>query len=439
MIMKKIILKLAGPAVFILNLAWTIHLWTLGSLTGLRAGRLSSYFIIIGTLTGLLAFYFILWQLLLIARIAPLERAWGHDKLSRFHHFLGVASAAILLLHPIFLALGYSQAAQTSALGQFWEFLTSYEDVLSAFAAYLMLLGITLISLYSIKKRFRYEIWYALHVTLYIAVIISFEHQTALGRDFAGTSAVIYWNTLLYATLLAVFYYRLAKPFMNFRKFGFRVAEVRSETKNVWSVSIEGKNIHNLKFKSGQFVIARFLAPGFWMEAHPFSLSEAPNGKRLRLTIKESGDFTKKISKLPLGAKVFLEGPMGLLTVERAKKEKVLLIAGGIGVTPLRALFEEFSKTGKQAALIYAARSEEDFALKTEINSLCTNTCVAHYVPENTQGKLTPEFIKEKIPDVAERFAYLCGPPPMMKAARGMLLKLGVPNHHILYEKFSLG
>lgn len=432
--------RLLGVILWIANLGVIFWIWTRGSLEGALAGNtVGGWLIALGALAGLLAFYLVLCQMLLIGRVGWIERAWGHDRLSHIHHLCGLGAIALIGIHPILLTIGYSSEAQVTLISQFFFFLTNYHDVLNAFIAYVMFLAIVSITLTIIRKRLRYETWYVVHICLYVAIILAFNHQFANGHDLVELWIVWYWKILFYGTFITVAYYRFVKPILGIWWHGFQVERLGPITHDVTSVIITGKRLERLHAKAGQFVIVRFLAKGFWWEAHPFSLSEMPDGKRLRLSIKAVGDFTKKIPNLPAGTKVFLEGPLGRFTADRAPQKRIALIAGGIGITPLRSLFEQFMKEGRAVDLIYAARSEKDFALKNELDVLSAGKNNVHYIPDDSKGRLTPEIIKSAIPDIAHRDVFLCGPPPMMKAIRGYLATLGVPKKSVMYEKFQLG
>ena len=427
------------PIVFVATLATTLTIWTNHSAAGITSPMLSLQLIAWGNLAGLLAYNLCLWQLLLIGRIGWIERPWGHDKLSHLHHVLGITAIAILILHPVLMTLGYSKEAGMLLASQFWLFLTSFDHVLQAFIAYLMFVSIVALSLWIVRKRLRYEVWYGIHVLLYLAIILAFNHQFELGRDFSAVWAYRFWQAFFYGTLLTVLYYRFLKPAWQFHRYQFRVAHIERETADVTSAIIEGKDMERLRAGAGQFVIVHFLGKGFWWEAHPFSLSEMPNGKRLRLTVKAVGDFTRRIPEIPVGTRVWLEGPLGRFTADRASREKILLIAGGIGITPLRALFEKFARLGRKVDLIYAARTEKDFALKSELENIKNENASISYVPGDTVGKLTPEIMQTQVPDILERYVYVCGPPPMIQMVREQLIQMGLAKEFIRYEKFQLG
>ncbi len=411
--MNDAIRKSVAPILFVANLIVIFWIWYDGTWSLISFGRLF----------GLVAFYLVLWQLLLIGRIGWIEKYWGHDVLSRVHRRNGVVAIMLIGLHPVFIILGYSGQSGVTPIDQFWNVLTVYEFVIPAFVAYIMFLSIVFVSLEMVRRKLRYEYWYYIHVLLYGAIILSFGHQLALGNDLTSDSVRYYWQILFFGTFALVLFYRFLKPAWISWRQDFRVIKIERETDDVVSVYFSG----NIYVKPGQFVLVRFFARGFWWESHPFTISGLP----MRITVKAVGDFTSKLEKVPIGTRVFIEGPLGRFIFERSGSSKVLLIAGGIGITPLRMLFERFSNAKRDIKLIYAARSNNDFALKNELDRIGS---VSY-----TTDLLTSDFIKNTIPDVDGRFVYICGPPAMMKAVIGCLKKLGVPKHRILYEKFQLG
>ena len=376
---------------------------------------------------GIIGIYFIFILFLLISRFWPLEHFYGHDILSYKHRRQGKITLIILLFHPVLLVLGYGMINELNPLAQYLQFFTEYPYVWMASISLFLLILVVVTSLTIIRAKWRYEAWYWVHLLVYLATLGGIWHQFANGGDLVGRGAFYFFWLILYIVVFGIFLVsRFLVPVLRFARHGFYVSRIERETHDVISIYIEG----NLKFQPGQFILVRFLARGFWYESHPFTISGSP----LRITPKAVGDFSSKLSNLPLGTKVLIEGPLGRFTADRAQGKPTLLIAGGIGVTPLRVLFEEFTRASprlRRVDLIYAARSNQDFALKNELDRIGS----VLYTTE----KLTPEFIKNQIPDVAQRFVYLCGPPPMMEVVQNMLKNLGVPKKNILYEKFQLG
>ncbi len=201
------------------------------------------------------------------------------------------------------------------------------------------------------------------------------------------------------------------------------------------------------KIEAGQFMIVRFWAPGFKLEAHPFSMSCFPDGKKIRLSIKALGDFTKKIPRLKSGTPVYIDGPHGVFTADNVQAKKVLLIAGGIGITPIRSLAEDFLCRKKDVIIIYGNRNQSLMVFAKELDELVDKSegllkvyPVMSMDPEwrGEKGNIDLERIKRLVSDVSEREIFLCGPPPMMKMIKTALLKMKVKISKIHYERFAL-
>ena len=97
----------------------------------------------------------------------------------------------------------------------------------------------------------------------------------------------------------------------------------------------------------------RFLGGTGWTRGHPYSLSAAPDGRRLRITVKDLGDGSAALRRLRPGTRVLVEGPYGRLSARARTRRKVALIGAGVGVTPLRALAEELDYAPGEAVLLY--------------------------------------------------------------------------------------
>jgi ferredoxin-NADP reductase len=178
-----------------------------------------------------------------------------------------------------------------------------------------------------------------------------------------------------------------------------------------------------------------------WWRSHPYSLSAEPNGRWLRVTIKDLGDDSAEAHRLPIGTWAIVEGPYGNLTTERRTADRALLIAGGIGVTPLRAILEELAGH-IPVTLLYRARDPRDLVFKRELDILAQSpdVVVDYQVGSRrswgTHDLLDPDRLERLVPDVARREVYLCGPSGFMRAAEEAVLELGVPARRIHLERF---
>lgn len=428
--------------------------WWTGSGNLLGSDNASSM-LALGRLAGLLLVSLVLVQLLIMSRTPWLERAFGLDKLARVHHKIGRYFIIFLLAHPLLIIASYSKFAKTGYIVQYLSLLKNEELMLSSLA-FVLFLGIIIYSLLRVWKNWNFERWYYVHVTMYGAIALAYFHQLELGGDFqASTTFTYYWYAAYAFVVLQVLYFRFLLPALLYRKHHFTVTAITPETADVYSVYITGDKIDEFKFTGGQFLIVRFLAKPFYREAHPFSISKNFDGKSLRQSIKAIGDFTKTIPNIKLGTKVLIEGPYGVFTAKLSKTNKVLLIAGGIGITPYIAILEDLSKAGKNTVLIYGNKTEGDIALRVELEALSQKYNIKiHHVLSNSDtaslstlhsplitlssGFITPELIKQLVPDAADRETFLCGPPPMMNALIKSLPTIGIEKNNIYFEKFSL-
>ncbi|MBI5655107.1 ferredoxin reductase family protein [Candidatus Uhrbacteria bacterium] len=438
-------LKSALLGLFLLaNLAVIGWFWWSGSgayVTSLDPGKLLIAF---GRISGLLLVLFVLCQLMLIGRIAWIEHVFGLDKLSRLHHWIGFALLTLLLAHPTLLSLGYGMRTGSGFFQQFLDF-QSWENVLLATSAFGLFVFVILISVVIVLRKMKYESWYYIHLAVYLAILLAFSHQLSVGRDLMDPVFAGYWYALYAFVLLNFAYFRFLKPSLAFAKHGFTVDAIENETPDVISIFIRGRDLRGFRFKAGQFLIVRFLAKGFWPQAHPFSLSNAPGSERLRLSIKKSGDYTSSLGRLKPGTKAMLDGPHGVFIAERSCHEKFLFVAGGIGVTPIMSLIASLAPLGKDITLLYACRDSATAAFKTELDDLAAKYSMrVHYIMSNDpawrgeKGFVDQDKITRLVPDVLERDTYLCGPTPMMAAVRQTLESCGVPRSCIHFEKFSL-
>lgn len=438
--------KYAWYGALAFHLAIVAVFWWQGS-GALLFQDFASAMISLGRLLGLLAATSVLLQFALMGRNVYLERTFGLDRLSRFHHITGLTTIGFVLAHPIFLIVGYAQLSGISLWSQFLSFLLGYEHVLWAFFGLLLFVIVVATSITIVRSKVRYEAWYVVHLIVYLATFLSFFHQHDVGTDLLISRFFnAYWIFLYGLVMSSQLVFRFARPVWRLWKCQFRVEKIVRENYNVVSIYITGRNLAQFPVVSGQFMIFRFLAKGFWWQAHPFSLSCWPNGKQLRITVKAVGDFTDMIPDLPVGTKVLIDGPYGIFTEWVCTREKIFFLAGGIGITPVRSLMEQFLHQGKDGMLLYANKTERDIVFKQELEGLEKKygarvvevlSDQAGYAGE--KGFIDAEKIQRLVPDFREREVYLCGPPPMMTALVATLTKLGVAKNHIHFEKFELG
>ena len=396
-----------------------------------------------GRITGLLAGYAVVVLVALMARIPALERGIGSDRLARWHAMGGRYTVSLVAAHGVLITWGYAVTAHTGVARQAKTLLLSYPDVLMATVAGLLLIGIGVISARAARARMRYETWYYLHLYTYLAVALAFAHQFATGADFRGNLlARVVWSAMYVTVGVLLVWFRLLTPVRQALRHGLRVAAVDSEGPGTVSIYITGRHLHELAAAPGQFFRWRFLTRHGWWSANPYSLSAPTDPRVLRITAKDVGDHSGSLAALRPGTRVLAEGPYGAFTAERRTRRKVLLLAGGVGITPLRALFETLPAAPNDLTLIYRASSARDLIFRAELEQIAaTRGARLHYLLGSRSrlrhDPLSPAVLTSLVPDLRWYDVYVCGPTGMTAAAIRALRAAGVRRRHIHHESFE--
>jgi predicted ferric reductase len=426
-----------------LGVAW----WHVSSrmLLNDEAGRRALAF---GRLAGLLVGSGVLLQLVLVSRLPWLEPSLGCDRLYRWHRRLGFAIGSLFLAHPVLVTVGYARRHQLSVSRQFMEFAADWPTRL-AIAALVVIALIVASSTPLIRRRLTYETWHVSHLAMYVALGLASWHQ-ANGAEFAGQPWwADYWIALHMAVIGGLVVFRAGRPIVRCARHRFRIDRIVSESDDVTSVYLTGRQIDRFTYCPGQYANVVFLSKGRW-SPHPFSFSAAPNGQFLRVSIKAAGDFTNRVRELTPGTLALLEGPLGAFTAAEPR-DKYLMVAGGIGITPIRALIESLAAAGRDIVLLYSVKTANDLVFASELRAL---TAQCHFIlsrdtenPESTEtgettvgyehGRIDLRMLARLVPDVQDREVFICGPQPMMKAVAATLGALQVRESSIHYEQFA--
>jgi predicted ferric reductase len=423
------------------NAAFIVWLWADGGgISAVKDG--ATLWTSVGRITGLLSAYLALIQLLLLARLPFLEKRVGFDSLTIWHRRNGKLVLYLVLAHVVFITIGYSLLDKISLPSEVSALLSSYPGMVAATVGTALLIVVATSSYIVIRARLPYEAWYAVHLTAYAGIALAWVHQVPTGNEFILRSvATAYWTALYIATWVFLIMFRLGQPLFRAFWHRMRVAEVTVEGPNVISLRISGVRLDRLGAQAGQFFLWRFLTSGKWWESHPFSLSEAPDGNSFRITIKASGDFTSRMRDIPIGTLVVAEGPFGVFTDSVRHRARVALIAGGIGITPVRSLAEKMSG---DVVIIYRAIREEDIVFRVELDRLARERgltlhyVVGHHAAPQGERIMSPEHLRELVPDIVDRDIYICGPPGMARFLERNVLAAHVRRSHIHIERFAL-
>jgi predicted ferric reductase len=422
-----------------------------GSVLGLGAAVTA-----LGRLLGLLAAYLVLLQILLMVRVPWFERAVGLNRLAAWHRGLGTSVVALLVAHALVIVEGYSLTAHRATLAQGWTVLSTYPDMLKAAVGTGLFLLVGATSGPRLRRRLSYEGWYWLHLSAYVAVALTFFHQISTGADFVGADMQhrafrLVWTLGYLVVAAAVLWWRVVQPVRGWWQHRLLVEAVVPEADGVVSVHLRGRDTHLLG-RAGQFLSIRFLTPGHFGTAHPYSLSAPPRGGQVRFTIKAAGDHTSALSDLRPGVPVLAEGPFGRFTADQATQQQVALVAGGSGIAPIRALAEELTtgpgvggrrRAGSEVIVLYRATSSGDLALARELDALArAGRIEVRYLLGSRRelgfDPLSPVELHRLVPDISTRDVFTCGPAGMVATMQDSLRRLGVPRRQQHVEEFDL-
>jgi len=397
----------------------------------------------LGRLTGLQAVYVALVQIVLLLRMPWLEMLVGFDRLTRWHRRNGQVCIVLVLAHVVLITAGYAGTDQVGLFAEFRTLLSSYPGMVAATVGTGLMVFVGMSSVAIARRRLPYEFWYGVHLTVYAGIALAYLHQIPTGNDLTVNPAQAdYWIALYCAVLALIVYFRVVVPIGRLRRYALQVDRVERESDDVVSVYVRGRNLDRLRVRGGQFFLWRFFAAGLWWQAHPFSISAAPDGRVLRLTVKAVGSYTRALATVPPGARVLVDGPLGRFTAERRHSDRVALIAGGIGVTPMRAILEELPSG--DIVFVHRVVRDADAVLAAEIDSLARARnarvvrLVGNHLDPGCEHMLSADHLAELIPDLSARDVFVCGPPPMMRRTIASLRDLGVPGTHIHSERFAL-
>jgi DMSO/TMAO reductase YedYZ heme-binding membrane subunit len=220
-------------ALVALNVMWVTDLFVLGhGFDGLDTG--GGLLTALGRLTGLYGALTLVVQLVLVARLPWLETRLGMDRLTVWHRWSGFWVLWLVLAHLVFVTLGYAAQDSSSVLGELGTLVFDTEDVGLAAIATVLLVVVGLTSARRARRRLRYESWHAVHLVVYLAVLLGFLHQVSVGEDFTDSPVgTLYWWSLYGFALGAVLATRIGLPVLRNLRHRLRVVSVVRESADV--------------------------------------------------------------------------------------------------------------------------------------------------------------------------------------------------------------
>jgi predicted ferric reductase len=401
----------------------------------------------LGRLSGLLASDLLLVQVLLMARLPVLEHAVGQDRLAVLHRLVGFTSFSLMLAHIGLITWGYAAGSLLRTPATAWQLTVDYPGMLLAVAGTGCLVMVVVTSVRAARARLRYESWHLLHLYAYLGVGLALPHQLWTGQEFLSSpAATAYWWSLWALTAGAVLVWRVGLPLVRSARHRLRVSAVVPEADGVVSVHMTGRALDRLPVEAGQFASWRFLSRPGWTRAHPYSLSAAPDGRSLRITVKALGDGSAALGSVRPGTPVLMEGPFGRLSPRARTQRRIALIGAGVGITPLRALAEGLPYAPGDAVLLHRFTSwplfEAEFAALARDRGLQVLELPGHrrapgsWLGDGVGSADDLTALRFWVPDLATRDVYVCGPEAWTEDVGRTCAAAGLPPAQFHAETF---
>lgn len=411
-------------------------------------GSLAETVTSLGIITGLVGTDLVLVMLVLAARIPFIDRTIGHDRAVAVHRSLGKPALYLLLGHAVLLLVGYGLSEGLNPIAEIGSML-ALPDMPLAFVGLGLLIAVVVTSLIAVRRRFSYEGWHLVHLLSYVAVIVALPHQLSVGGVLAeGTVQRVYWISLYVLAIGSIVMFRIVEPIASSLRHRLRVSRVTTIAPGVTSIHFSGRALRSLDASGGQFFIWRFWTARTWWHSHPVSLSAMPTDTTARITVRNLGAGSARISDIPVGTAVSIEGPYGLFSEAARTAPKLAMIAAGIGVTPIRAFLEQARFAPGEATVLLRASSAEEAYLWDEIRAICEAKGARCYSMVGHRSSGPSSWLSESdarrgvtlesvFPDLAESDVYLCGPGAWLDSVEADAHRLGVPDHRIHAERFD--
>jgi predicted ferric reductase len=402
-----------------------------------------SFGVVLAAGLGFAALTILALQLVMPSRARAFTAPFGIDVLLRFHRQIGMVALLLVVAHIAILVIDDpGRAALLNPAQAPWR-------ALAGQASLLALVAVIATSLWRRPLRMSYELWRGLHVGLGLAIIaFAFVHVIGVSKYLA--TGTLRWVVLVFvvAAIGAVFSLRVARPFAARRR-AFRVAEVRRERGDTATLSLRADEGHGgVRFAPGQFAWIKLADAPYALTENPFSFSSsALRPETPELTIRAAGDFTAAVRDLRPGTAVLLDGPHG--SFHPADPETpYLLVAGGIGITPIMSILRTLADQGdrRPLRLVYANRTWDGVTFREELDGLTEHLDleVIHVLSRpgptwpGERGRITGDLLTRVLPaEAREASVFVCGPPAMVDAALEALGAFGVDPRRVHAERFT--
>lgn len=386
-------------------------------------------------MSGLLGATFLAQNIVLSSRLPYLDHWFGGmDTSIRIHRTLGIASFIVLIQHVVFLVLGrYPEFSSTLIYLMPTTKNIPYTAGILALGLMVMLIILTLF------VDLPYHLWKKTHELFIWVILLGTYHGLTVTSDISRFVPLRLWMISIFClAITAALYRRFLYKFIGPR---WQYTLERIIRKGDIMELYLSPLTNPMPYYPGQFAFLVIHDKKIGNEEHPFSISSAPFDALLRFSIKISGDYTLFLTTLTAGIQVTVWGPYGRFGEKLASRKHILMIAGGIGITPFLSMIRSAISTleNKKISLYYTTSTSDEAVYDPELRELSRHnegfSYTLHVSKEN--GRLTGDTIQSGIQGLSDCLVFLCGPPAMMASMSVQLRLKGVRQKNIIYEDFS--
>jgi predicted ferric reductase len=379
----------------------------------------------------------------LTARFRYVTEPWGEDVIYHFHRQISLIAVGLVVAHPVILvAVQPHLLAPSNMLEAPW---TAHFALVSIFSV----ITLVVTALWRLALKIKYETWHLIHVVLaLVAIVAGMVHMIGSSFYLVDPWKRSLWIGLTVFWIALLLYVRLVKPLFMLRR-PYRVAEVRKERGDTSTLVMQPDGHAGFRFSPGQFGWLTIWGSPFAITAHPFSFSSsaAATDGRVEMTIRKLGDFTSNIPEVAAGQRVYLDGPYGAFTIGNPADMHVL-IAGGIGVTPMMSMIRTLADRSdkRPVILLYGVQEWDSITFREELEALKArlNLTVVYVLSKppagwtGERGFINAEMFKRHLPPpYADHEYFICGPNIMMDAIEKALGEMDVPMSKYHSERYS--
>jgi len=379
----------------------------------------------------------------LTARFRYVTEPWGEDVIYHFHRQISLLAVGLVVAHPLILF-----AVRPELLALLNSVRAPWRARFAALSVY-SLIALVVTTLWRVKLKIRYETWHLTHILLaIIAVAAGLLHMLGWSFYLTDSRKRALWIGLTVFWIGLLLYVRIVKPLFMLRR-PYRISEVRKERGDTSTLVMQPDGHPGFSFSPGQFAWLTVWGSPFKITGHPFSFSSsaAVTDGRVEMTIRNLGDFTSEIHKVPVGKRVYLDGPYGAFTIGHPADMHVL-IAGGIGITPMMSMIRTLAdrRDTRPVVLLYGNEDWESITFREDLEALKARLdLTVIYVLTNPsegwkgeRGFITAEVFKRHLPaPYADHEYFICGPNMMMDAIEKTLGEMHVPLSKYHSERYS--